>query len=123
MCQAHTTALRRHHDAGAVTILYADAIGLRQGVDPRDGRLRRRAACQHGSSALAARPPETLLDRMDTNLIKFAARIVAGRRDVLPIGFMRNVALLAIAGAGVEEVGGRRIIAESEPVISRRGKK
>src|SRR5262245_40461119 len=57
------------HDAGAVAVLHAHAIGPRQPVDPLDDLGAKLAACQHRAAALAARAPEALIDRVDADLL------------------------------------------------------
>src|SRR5262249_52757600 len=74
------------------------------------------------SSALSARQPEALFDRVDADFLQRSARVVAGCRDVLPIGFMRDVTFLAVAGSGIKKVGRRRVVAEPEPLVCRCGK-
>src|SRR6266700_1060817 len=98
-----TVVLRRRHHPGAVAVLHAHPIGFRERIDPRDNRLRHGAASQQRPTALAAWSAEALMDRMNADLRKLAAHVVAGGGDVLPIGFVGDVALLAIGGAGVCE--------------------
>src|SRR6185369_240561 len=113
---------RRRHDPDAIAILHAHAIGPRQPFDPLDdggGKLPRR---QHRAAALAAWAAEALVDRVDADLGKLTGAIVAGGREVLPELGMRHVALLAVAGAGIEEVGRCRVVAESEALVGDGGK-
>src|SRR3954471_18658176 len=105
------------HEPDAFAVLHAHAIGPRQAVDPLDdgaGELSRR---QHRAAALAAWAAEALVHRLDADLGKLAGAIVAGGRKNLPQTGMRHMALLAIAGAGIEEVGRGRIVAEPEALV------
>src|SRR5215470_16886748 len=114
--------LSGRHDAGAIAVLHAHAIGLRQPVDPLDDPCPKLAVRQHRAAALAAWAAEPLVDRVDADLGKLAGAIVAGGGEILPELGVRDVALLAVAGASVEEVGRCCVAAEAEALIGRGGK-
>src|SRR5712671_3066306 len=114
--------LRRNHRPDAIAVLHAHAIGPRQPVDALDDRGGELARRQHRAAALPARAAETLVDRVDADLGKLAGAIVAGGREVLPELGVRHMALLAVAGAGIEKISRCGVMAEPDALVGDGGK-
>src|SRR5262245_4013313 len=109
--------LGRRYDAGAVVVGNTDAEGSRHPIDTRDDLAGELALRQHRAAALPARSAIALIERIDADLGKCAAVIMAGGGEVLPIVGRGDVALGAVAGAHIEEVGRRRVVAKAEALV------
>src|SRR5262249_59470649 len=104
-------------------VLDAHAIEPRQPVHAFDDLGRHVADCEHGTATLAARAAKALVERVDADFGELARAVVAGGGKILPIVGMRDVSLLALAGARVEEAGRRPVGAQGKTALGHPRKK
>ena len=105
-------------DAHAVLVTNGDAVYFRQLGDAFDDAVRDLARGQHRTSPLSERRSKPLLNRINFDFRQIAFAEDARHQDVLPEPGMCDVSLGAAASPGVEEIGGRCVMPQSEAGVS-----
>src|SRR5262245_33634145 len=106
------------HHRHVVLDRYSGPEAPRKSIDPRQRALRDVAAGEHGPATLWARAAMAEVERMKPHRRKRAVAKLAFSRQPFPEFRRSRKAALAPIGASIEEISGRRLMRQAEPLIS-----